>query len=251
MQSVKYLGLVAFSALALQVTNAHAEDQRRKKKKDTEKPVVVVEPDTLIAPIPNNRWLFANNVTKSIRGIDARDGQVDQIVYDPDPVVSKVLTQTFLVDAQKTLIKIENSKADHVKKIRYHRALTELLDDFKKYTGSVADPLYYRRLLKNFEDLMYADINGNVMNFVKANANVYTLENIGLVEGNPEAKAYIFEAVGKEKPEMMIKRLPQFAKESYADPIVAAAAKVVPGTILTYAQSNSSLSSVIRRNTTP
>src|SRR5690606_1693474 len=49
----------------------------------------------------------------------------------------------------------------------------------------------------------------------------------------------------------MIRRLPEFAKESYADPIVASAAKVVPGTILTYATSTSYLNSVVRRNKDP
>jgi hypothetical protein len=61
----------------------------------------------------------------------------------------------------------------------------------------------------------------------------------------------VFTSVSNAYPEMMIKRLPSFAMESYADPVIAAAAKVLPGTILTYATSTSALSTAVRRNKDP
>lgn len=243
-KSLSALGLILLASTSAQQAFAD-KNKKDDKKKKTEKAQVV---DTLLAPIPNNRWMFANNVTKAIRAIDAKDGSVDKIVYMDDAVKSKVLTQTFLVDAPLLLIKIENSKASHSNKIRYERALADQLNSFRNYTAGEPDVVYYKKLMKNFEDLMNADIEGRVMEFVRQQPNIYSLENIDVVENNAEAKAFLFEKIGVENPEMMIKKLGEFAKEPYADPVVAAAAKVVPSTVMSYAAPTSKYTSVIRRN---
>ena len=243
--SLSAIGLCLMIATAIQPAQAADKD---KKKKDDKKKKEVAAPDTLISPIPMNRQMFAGKVTQAIRGIDAKDGAIDKVVYMEDPVKSKVLSQTFLEDAPLLLVKIENSTATHANKIRYERALADRLNGFRTYTGGDPDVIYYKRLMKNFEDLMNAEIGGKAMEFVRANPNIYTLENLDLIENNTEAKAFLYEKIGVEQPEMMIKRLGEFSRESYADPVIAAAAKVAPSTIMSYAAPTSKYTNVIRRN---
>src|SRR5690606_14427700 len=136
-------------------------------------------------------------------------------------------------------------------KILYHRALEKLAKKINSYNYNMADLYYIKNLADNFESLLLAREMNNVAAFVQSNANIFTLDNSDLLDGFPQEKAYVFEKVGTDKPEMMISRLSEFAKESYADPVVAAAAKVVPGTVLKYAMSTSYLSSVVKKNKDP
>ena len=113
------------------------------------------------------------------------------------------------------------------------------------------DAVYIRKSVDNFEELLLAREQNRLDEYVKANANIYTLDNGEMLNERPDLKTIVFEAVGKANPVMMIKRLPEFAKESYADPVITAAARVMPGTILTYASSTSVLSTAVRRNKDP
>lgn len=207
--------------------------------------------DTLIKPVPAQRALFAERVDKQIANADARDGAIDGIIKIKDSLSAQILNEALMVRAPKIKIRIENLETDNQTKILYHRAFENLLKRINNNSFDNIDLLYVRRVVDNFEQLLYAREDDKISDFVKANANIYTLDNADLLDGYPGDKAYVVEAVGKEKPELMINRLAEFAKESYADPIVTAAAKVVPGTILKYALSTSQLSAVVRRNNDP
>jgi len=247
------LALVLLSGLSL-VFCTDASAQRKKKKKKTEK-VEKKEPwelDTLIQPIPINRQLFTGNVQKEIRKADMKDGAADGVIDLEDTAVSRAVTQAMLNNAALIITHIENlPAASSQTKIQYHRALENMMRRLNARTLTPDNAVYIKRSVANFEELVLAREQNRVMDYVKQNANIYTLDNSELLNDYPEAKAYVFESVGKAKPEVMIKRLPEFARESYADPVIAAAARVVPGTILTYATSTSVLSSAVRRNKDP
>src|SRR5690606_539018 len=166
--------------------------------------------------------------------------------------VSAAYTQIIVLGVPKVMHHIENMQlATHGSKIAYHRALEELVKSINSRPMSSAEITNIRRQLRSFDELINALETQSVEKYVNQHLNIYTLNNSELLRDYPEQKAQVFIAVGKEKPEVMIRRLPEFAKESYADPIVASAAKVVPGTILTYATSTSYLNSVVRRNKDP
>jgi hypothetical protein len=228
--------------------------QHKKKGKKTEE-TEKKEPwqiDTLINPIPINRQMFTGNVEKQIKQADLKDGEVDGLVDVEDTMVSRMFTKAMLVDAKHVMIHIENlPNTPHQSKIYYLRQLETMLRKLNYRTHTPENAIYVSRMVSNFEGLMLAREFNTVHDFVQQNANIYTLDNSEMLNEYPAEKAYVFKVVGEAKPEMMIKRLPEYAKESYADPIIAAAAKVMPGTILTYATSTSYLSSVVRRNQDP
>ncbi len=245
--------LIASLSLVFSV-DASAQRKKKKKKKNTEK-VEKLEPweiDTLITPIPINRQLFTGNVEKQVKKADMKDGAADGLIEVEDKQVSQTVTQALLKDAPHIMVHIENlPNTPSQRKIEYHRALENMMRRLNAKTLTPDNANYIKKSVANFEELMLAREQNKVMDFVKQNDNIYTLDNSELLNDNPEAKAYVFESVGKAKPEVMIKRLPEFAKESYADPIIAAAARVVPGTILTYATSTSALNTAVRRNKDP
>jgi len=236
------------------VPEAAAQFGRRKKKKKQEK-TEQLQPwqiDTLIAPIPINRQLFTGNVEKEIRKADLRDGSADKVIDLEDTAVARIATQTLLVQVPLILTHIENlPSASHQLKIQYHKALENMMKRLNAKSLTPDNVNYMKRAVSNFEELIIAREQNQIEAYVKQHANIYTLDNSELLNDFPESKSYVFEVVGKARPEIMIKRLPEFARETYADPIIAAAARIVPGTILNYATSTSSLSAAVRRNKDP
>jgi hypothetical protein len=243
--------LVASLSLVLSV-DASAQRKKKKKKKDKTEKLEPWQIDTLITPIPINRQMFTGNVEKQVKKADMKDGSADGVIDLEDTAVSRIVTQALLKDVPHIITHIENfPNTPSQTKIQYHRALDNMMKRLNAKTLTPDNANYIRKSVTNFEELWLAREQNRVMDYVKQNDNIYTLDNSELLDGFPEAKAYVFESVGKAKPEVMIKRLPEFARESYADPVIAAAAKIVPGTILTYATSTSYLSAAVRRNKDP
>jgi hypothetical protein len=243
--------LIASLSLVLSV-DASAQRKKKKKKKDKTEKLEPWQIDTLITPIPINRQMFTGNVEKQVKKADMKDGSADGIIELEDAEVSRIVTQALLKDVPHIITHIENfPNTPNQTKIQYHRALENMMKRLNAKTLTPDNANYIRKSVTNFEELWLAREQNRVMDYVKQNDNIYTLDNSELLDGFPEAKAYVFESVGKAKPEVMIKRLPEFARESYADPVIAAAAKIVPGTILTYATSTSYLSAAVRRNKDP
>jgi hypothetical protein len=243
--------LIASLSLVLSV-DASAQRKKKKKKKDKTEKLEPWQIDTLITPIPINRQMFTGNVEKQVKKADMKDGATDGVIDLEDIVVSRIVTQALLKDVPHIITHIENfPNTPSQTKIQYHRALENMMKRLNSKTLTPDNANYIRKSVSNFEELWLAREQNRVMDYVKQNDNIYTLDNSELLDGFPEAKAYVFESVGKAKPEVMIKRLPEFARESYADPVIAAAAKIVPGTILTYATSTSYLSAAVRRNKDP
>lgn len=256
---MKYKFLSAAVLLSL-LAVSHSEvsfAQKRKRKAEVKS---IYDQDSLIKPIPLQRSLWHTKIDRAQKGVDASDGKVDGIAYyGEDEKMTEILTQSMLHDINQIQVMIENLPFDAAAqtnntemqtKIRYLSALTELL---KKYNQDVkVDPVFYKRCVENFKKLVIARQEGHADQFVKDNANLYTLENVDLLEGFTDAKTYLYTELGKNEPIIMIKRLSEFAKYPYADETVKQAARLVPNEVYNYASSsNMVLSNAIRRNTDP
>ena len=229
---------------------------QRRKKKVANRPKTIYEIDTLINPIPLQRRTFHDVIVKDLRGADASDGAVDKFIwFGDDTLASQVLTQAMLVEAAHLDTMIENlpftdKQTENQTKIRYLKAVHNL---FLRYNRDAhVDPYFYRKVVTNERELLVARHENRLLDYVKANANIYTLANVELLDGFPEARAYAYKEVGLQNPQKMIHRLSEFANEPFADDIIAAAAKVVPKQVYTYAAStNYTLSGAIRRTKDP
>jgi ribosomal protein L19E len=232
--------------------------QKKKKDKDEEKEISVYDVDTLIRPIPNNRASFHIAIDREQKRADMADGAEDGMIrFSDDTSFSNLLTRAVLKQVDQLQVMIENMPGksedkmmDNQLRIRYLRALTNVV---RRYNADPkVDPVYYRKLVTNFREMLIARHEDRLLPFVQQNISMQTLDNVELMEGFPEARAFIYTAMGKREPQIMINRLSEFAKDTFACSIIAEAAKVVPGAVLNFATStNYTLSGAIKRCSDP
>lgn len=256
------LRAIVLLLLALMAAEDAAFAQRRKKKKDAgENELTIYEVDTLILPVPLQRRIWhENKIDKAQQFADMADGVANNAIrIIGDDRGSVILTEAILHDIDQLQVMIENlqfpdlPKGDNTEmqtKIRYLNALYELLRHYQN--DAHAEPVFYRKLVNNFRELVIARHEGRLMEYVHRHPDIYTMTNKDLLDGYPEAVDYVYSEMGRKEPVMMIRRLAEFAKYPYADATIAAAAKVVPNEVYSYASSsNYVLSNAIRRSKDP
>lgn len=252
---IYFLGLLALLVLGTTDT-AHA--QRKKKKK--EKEISVYDVDTLIEPVPRNRKLWHDKIDKEQKRADVSDGSVDDVIdfSSDDTTFNTILTKSILREVDRMQVMIENMPANGRDAAAYNgekiRALRAVEDMLSRYNSDVrVDPYYYRKLVNNMKEFIIARNEGRGMAFVKENVNVQTLNNIKeLYEPASPERYFIYSEMAKAEPQMMIRRLAEFANEAYADDAVIAAARVVPNEVFNYASStNYLLAGAVKRSKDP
>jgi hypothetical protein len=226
----------------------------RKKKEPPPKPKTIYEIDTLVQAIPRNRQMFHDNLNKELRRADASDGKVDGYIwYGDDTLASATITQAILHNVRHLDTMIENlpfpagdKQKEHNTKLFYIRAVTDMLKEYNRTNG--ADAYFYRKAALNMRDMIIARHENRLDAFVRANANVYTMSNMELMQGYPELRAHVISTVGQAEPRMMIKKLAEFANEPFACDVIAATARIAPNDVYNYASStNLTLSGAVKR----
>ncbi len=213
------------------------------KKKDT----ILVSPytlDTLLAPIPMNRAYFHDKIDKEQKKADDADGFPDwKVHYGGDSMQTAIMTHALLHNVDQVQIMIENMPANgrdevaaNQQKIRYLQAVWEMMRQYNSDPKPTPD--YYSKLVADMHDMLIAANENKLMEFVVANTNVYTLDNGQVLLNNtPDIRSYIYTKMGKADPVMMVKRLQEFANDTFAGGIIKAAARLAPDLIFNYATS--------------
>ena len=200
--------------------------------------------DTLLVPIPMTRTLWHDKIDKEQGQADLADGKADKyITYAHDSVDNAILTMALLNDVDSMQIMIENMPTNgrdefttNQQKIRYLRAVWEMMRGYNR--DRKPDAMYYNHLVANMHGMLVAANENKLTDFVKANVDVYSMENgQDLFENNGEARAYLYTEMGKAQPVMMVKRLNEFAKDTFAQGIITGAVRLVPDVVFSYATS--------------
>lgn len=237
-----------------------AQTIKTRKKDEKKKEPSIYELDTLLQPIPRNRQMWHDKIDHEQNRADITDGvsRNKELYYTEDSVINKALsTAVFpVIDQMQKMVenlpaKSRDAVMDNQEKIRCLKAINQVLLTFN--ADVKADPVYYRKQIYNMRDLIIARNEGTSMDFVKKNLNFQTLNNVKhLFDPTSPERVFIFTEMGKLEPQSMIKRLSEFANESYADDVIAAAAKVVPNELFNYASStNYTLSNAVKRSKDP
>jgi len=217
------------------------------KKKDTTKPSPYLI-DTLQHPIPMGRMIFHDNIDKEQRKADMADGKVDGVVrYGTDSALTAVLTTALIKKVDSMQIMIENMPAkgrdivmENQQKIRSLRAVWEMMRQYN--SDPKPDPLFYKALVDNMRDMLIASNENKLMEFTVANTNIYSLDNsVEVMSNQPNVRAYIYTQMGKADPLMMINRLAEYAKDTFACHIIIDVAHIAPDIIFRYATSTNNL----------
>ncbi len=214
------------------------------KVKDTVAKINPYFEDTLFHPIPFGRALFHDNIDKEQKKADLADGKEDTTVgYKSDSILTDLLTIALLMKVDSMQVMIENMPAygretvtDNQQKIRYLRTVWEMLRMYNRDRNP--NPEFYINLVNNMRDMLIASNENKMMAFVVLNTNIYSLNNIKeFGDKHPDARAYIYKEIGKADPKMMIKRLSEFATDTFAGDIIKADARIEPDVIFNYAMS--------------
>lgn len=211
----------------------------------------VFETDTLLKSIPVNRALFSDKVKALIKQSDLKDGEVDNIIELEDTLISRKLTESFLYKVPKIMVHIENMTIPHTTKIGYYKILETRMRQWNNLRTTRENATYIQKSTENFDNILKGIQENNLSDYISKNKTTISLDNAALLTDYPDLKGSVFEAVGIARPEMMINRLPEFVNQPYADPIIAAAAKVVPNVVLNYALSTGNLGKAVKRNPDP
>lgn len=245
-------GLLAF--LFLYISNsADAQWRKRKAGDDDVQVVSVYDLDTLVEEIPMQRKFWHENKIDDKQELaDASDGSLDKIItIRGDSIYTRLMTEAIIEDIDRMQIMIENLPVDSLnnnddyknsvgylnnRKLIYLRALSDLLQRYR--LDMSPDGYYYKRLTKNMRELILADFKGEINAFVHNNISIYTLRNVQeILDTGHKARHFIYREMGNREPQIMIRHLNEFATHSYACDIIAAAARVAPNMVFSYATS--------------
>jgi hypothetical protein len=252
--------MVGVLLLLLCMLHEDADAQsRRRRKKPTTKEFSIYDIDTLYTAIPLQRQLFHDKIDKEQRRADVSDGKVDGFIdYSDDSNYNNILNKAILTDVNHLQIMIENLPSngrdpatDHQEKLRLLTAVWEMLRDYN--ADLKIDIFYYRRLVNNLHDMIIARQENRSMEFVQNNINMQTLNNVKhLFPSASDERAFIYTEMSKREPEIMIKRLSEFADEPAADVAIQGAARVVPQEVYNFASSsNYKLKGAVLRSKDP
>ncbi|MBL7692350.1 MAG: hypothetical protein JNM41_12215, partial [Flavipsychrobacter sp.] len=204
--------------------------------------------DSLIRPIPMARALFHDKINNEQNRADAADGKVDGSVFVPGSVqATSLLSRSLIRDLKEMQTMVENmppngrdSVMSNQQKIQSLRAIWEML---RQYNGDPRpDAGYYVQLVRNMHDMIVAANEHKSLDYVMANPGLATLDNSRvLLDNQPEPRAYIYKWMGQRDPVLMLKRLEEFSKDTFATDIISAAARKEPKLIFNYALSSNVL----------
>lgn len=239
--------LVVFGCV-VPVVQAQSKDAKK------EKTISIYDIDTLVNPVPMQRSLFFDKVSKQQKRADLSDGMADNFIrIADDEEGSRSLTSSLLNEVSKIQIMIENLPipdkfTENQTKIGYHRALESILVQFNE--EGKQSPAYYKRRVNNFRQMVVAKYEGSLKEFVRNNVNIYSLSNSQLL--NEEDKEFLCQEIGKQDPKLLIKKLPEFANKPCADVVLSGAARELPDDVFNYATStNVNIQAAFTRNTDP
>jgi len=262
MRKIVLIQLLVSLLVLLFTLPANAQHFRnRNAKKDTikAKKVSIYDVDTMINIMPRQRMFFQDKIDKQQRQATASNGDDHNAIYfSEDTTLNAILTKAILKDIDHLQIMIENMPAngrdaqlDNQTKIRYLTAVNGLLQDYNN--DIKVDPYYYKKLVANMHDMLIAANENKLMDFAKANANIYSIANGKIMfEGHMDVRAYVYVTVGKQDPRKMIRRLAEYADDPFADDIIIDASRIVPGELFDYISStNYPTRNAVRRSRDP
>ncbi len=204
--------------------------------------------DSLMRPIPMKRVFFHDKISNEQNRADAADGSVDGSVFVPGNVLAtKLLSRALIRDVKEMQTMVENmppngrdSVLSNQQKIQSLRAIWEML---RQFNGDPRpDAGFYVQLVRNMHDMIVAANEHKSLDYVVANPGLATLDNSRvLLDNQPEPRSYIYRWMGQRDPVLMLKRLEEFSKDTFATEIISEAARREPKLIFNYALSSNVL----------
>jgi hypothetical protein len=220
---------------------------QRNRNKNTKPITDLRKIDTLLQPIPTNRSYFHLLIDDQIVLVDKLDGKYDGKVDNyRGPETDGIINNDILRRAKSLAAFIENETFAQEKgtndqtKVRYLRKVEFDLKEFyaQAYTGNVMIDIY-KDMFDELENLIVANKQGKLEEYVRANPNIGVYLNRSLLEDKPQLIEILIDTMCVRHPEIMEPKLREIAKYQGACIIVSNMAKRSISSVLNFATSTS------------
>jgi len=203
--------------------------------------------DSMLKTEPFTRAFIHGKIAKERNLADLSDGRLNHRIFLPDdPEGSELLSEALFQNIGQCIALVENmpipksanrdSATENQEKIR---CLTAIWDIVKKFNNDPQpDVTYYVNRIKNLPGLIIASNENKVQQFAESNCNIYTLDNGRLLFDNESGtREYLYRSIGLKQPQVMMKRLADFANDTFAESIITLEAHLEPEIVFNYATS--------------
>ncbi len=237
---MKNLFLISLLILSASVSLAQKD---KKEKKD---PWTSTE---LWELIPINRQLSHDKIDRLQKSADEADGNLDGKIALKDATGAKMISEAMFNRVDQLQIILENLPLDHWKKVTnflyIEEDLKQLNFDLKNGT---ANGIYYKSLIKNFEDIFKKQQeNENLVEYINNNFSRSVYGSMHMFKDDKPAVAAVYNNMVRMYPDEMMKRFYEFSDQEAAQTLMAAIAPQKPNLILTYATSTSAERNAVRK----
>ncbi len=214
--------------------------------------------DTPAVPIPMNRQIWHDNIDKEQRRADKLDGKTDQFVkLSLNEDLNIQITDAMLRKVDEQQVSIERMSTDNNTKIRYLRALQELIQQIalQAKTKKSLQP-HIPQLFMNYLVCMENQVKGESLVPVFEQMPYEAGEVLAdILKQSKEANAFrkvVFLKKALVDASFIMPGISGFKDDPFVDSLVSIAAIRAPLDVYTYAQAvKTPAAAIIRRNTDP
>jgi hypothetical protein len=227
--------------------------------KNKKNPTDIRKIDTLLQPIPNNRQLFHIKIDDELQRVDYLDGKYDDKVANYRGEKTDVVINNDILRRAKALANFvenetfaEDAPLNNNTKIRYLRVIETDLKEFSEdmYDGQ-ANVEYYKDMFDGLEDMMVANKQGKLKEYVKMHANMSVYLNRSLIENDKELMNILMDSMCYKYPDMMEGKLASIAQYDGACAVMAYMAKKSINRVMSSATSTNYERDIVRRCNDP
>jgi hypothetical protein len=215
--------------------------------------------DTLLQPIPINRQLFHVKIDDELQKVDFLDGVYDNKVANyRGESTDNIINNDVLRKAKSMANFVENETFEsdpalnHNTKIRYLRVIESDLREFNAdYYDGKANPEYYKNMFMGLGEMMVANKEGKLAEYVRKNANMNVYLNRSLIENDKASMKILMDSMCYNYPELMENKLNAIAEYDGACMVMAYMAKKSISRVMSAATSTNYERDIVRRCNDP
>ncbi len=212
--------------------------------------------DTIKPPIQRQR--FHDKINEEQKLLDKADGKIDGMIrVSANEDINLAVTDVMIRKINELQDSVElNKKIDaNNEKVRYLTYIESLVKTFRiNWKSNKIKPVYAPVLFDNFEKIMQASID-NLSMVPYIDAAPYDVARItaDIFINNPgfyQSKNIVYLKFCSLNPDKILLTIAPFAKEAFADSLVAATCKTDPAQVYKYAQDIASVAGKLIHNNT-
>jgi len=214
--------------------------------------------DSIKPPIGRQR--FHDKINEEQKLLDRTDGKMDGIIkVSSSDDINFQVTDVMLrrVDQLQNCIEQNTKIPTNNEKVRYLTYVENLVRTFRiNWKTNKLKPVYAAMLFDNFQEIMTATIDSvNMVPLIAAMPYEVALINADIFVNNSgynQSKNIVYLKFCDLNPDKILATIAPYAKEPFADSLIAIAGKNDPGQLYKYAQNTSSAAGkLIANNTDP